>query len=45
MGNYVAGVHLASINWLYGMKTDVNGFVLHGSIRHVRWAPAYRTAG
>jgi peptide/nickel transport system substrate-binding protein len=42
MDNYVAGIHLASVNWLYGMKSDVQGFILHGSIRHVRWGTVYR---
>ena len=34
----VVVVPIAAVNWLFAMKTAVNGFVLHGSARHVRWA-------
>jgi peptide/nickel transport system substrate-binding protein len=32
-------VPIAAVNWLWAMKTGVEEFVLHGSARHVRWAP------
>lgn len=35
----VVVVPLAAVYWLFAMKEDVDGFVLHGSARHVRWAP------
>lgn len=34
----VVVVPIAAVNWLWAMKTGVQGFVLHGSARHVRWA-------
>ena len=40
--DYVVGVHLGSLNSLFGMKSDVQGFLLHGSLRQVRWASVYR---
>lgn len=42
--DYVVGVHLGSLNSLFGMKRDVQGFVLHGSLRQVRWASVFRLA-
>jgi len=35
----VVVVPIAAVNWLWAMKSGVQGFVLHGSARHVRWAP------
>lgn len=35
-------VPVAATAWLFAMKDDVEGFVSHGSARHVRWAPVYR---
>lgn len=32
-------VPMAATYWLFAMKAGVQGFVLHGSARHVRWAP------
>ena len=32
-------VPIAAVNWLWAMKEGVQEFVLHGSARHVRWAP------
>jgi len=40
--DYVVGVHLGALNTLYGMKSDVHGFLLHGSLRQVRWASVFR---
>jgi len=40
--DYVVGVHLGSLNSLFGMKSDVQGFLLHGSLRQVRWGSVYR---
>ena len=40
--DYVVGVHLGALNSLFGMKSDVQGFLLHGSLRQVRWASVYR---
>ncbi|MGH9226807.1 MAG: hypothetical protein ACRD2W_24155 [Acidimicrobiales bacterium] len=34
-------VPVAAVNWLFAMKSGVQGFVLHGSARHVRWAPVF----
>lgn len=42
--DYVVGVHLGSLNSLFGMKSDVQGFLLHGSLRQVRWGSVYRLA-
>jgi ABC-type transport system substrate-binding protein len=36
------GVHLASVNWLLGMKQDVVGIVPMGTLRAIRWAPVSR---
>lgn len=41
----VVVVPIAAVNWLWAMKSGVSGFVLHGSARHVRWAPVSWTAG
>jgi ABC-type oligopeptide transport system substrate-binding subunit len=35
---------IAATNWLFAMEDDVDGFVLHGSARHVRWDTVRRTA-
>lgn len=35
-------VHLASVNWLLGMKDDVTGLVPMGTLRAIRWAPVSR---
>lgn len=35
----VVVVPLAATYWLFAMKDGVEGFLLHGSARHVRWAP------
>jgi peptide/nickel transport system substrate-binding protein len=32
-------VPIAAVNWLFAMKEGVSDFLLHGSARHVRWAP------
>ncbi|MGQ0743827.1 MAG: ABC transporter substrate-binding protein [Acidimicrobiales bacterium] len=40
--DYVVGIHLGSLNSLFGMKADVQGFLLHGSLRQVRWGSVYR---
>jgi hypothetical protein len=32
-------VPIAAVNWLFAMKDGVSDFLLHGSARHVRWAP------
>jgi hypothetical protein len=34
---------VAATNWLFAMKDDVDGFILHGSARHVRWDTVRRT--
>lgn len=36
-------VPVAATYWLFVMKDDVDGFVLHGSARHVRWDTVART--
>ena len=41
----VVVVPIAAVNWLFAMKAGVQGFVLHGSARHVRWAPVFWGAG
>lgn len=40
----VVVVPLAGAYWLFAMKDGVDGFVLHGSARHVRWAPVFWSA-
>ncbi|MDP8931764.1 MAG: ABC transporter substrate-binding protein [Actinomycetota bacterium] len=35
-------IPVAATYWLFMMKDDVQGFVPHGSARHVRWASVYR---
>lgn len=35
-------VPLAAAHWLFMMQDDVQGFVPHGSARHVRWDSVYR---
>ncbi len=37
----VVVVPIAAVNWLFAMRSGVQGFVLHGSARHVRWAGVY----
>jgi peptide/nickel transport system substrate-binding protein len=37
----VVVVPLAAVYWLFAMKDGVEGFLLHGSARHVRWAPVH----
>ncbi len=34
----VVVVPMAGTYWLFAMNTQITGFVLHGSARHVRWA-------
>jgi peptide/nickel transport system substrate-binding protein len=41
----VVVVPIAAVNWLFAMKSGVQGFVLHGSARHVRWAPVFWSSG
>jgi peptide/nickel transport system substrate-binding protein len=41
--NQVTVVQIAAVNWLFGMKSNVDGF-LKTSARHVRWAPVYIAA-
>ncbi|MDQ3980865.1 MAG: ABC transporter substrate-binding protein [Actinomycetota bacterium] len=40
----VVVVPLAAVYWLFAMKDGVQGFLLHGSARHVRWAPVFWSA-
>ncbi|MGH7573022.1 MAG: ABC transporter substrate-binding protein [Gemmatimonadota bacterium] len=37
----VVVVPVAAAYWLFAMKDGVEGFLLHGSARHVRWAPVF----
>jgi peptide/nickel transport system substrate-binding protein len=41
----VVVVPLAAAYWLFAMKDGVEGFLLHGSARHVRWAPVFWSTG
>ena len=41
--NQVTVVQIAAVNWLFGMDSNIDGF-LNTSARHVRWAPVYLAA-
>lgn len=41
----VVVVPLAAAYWIFAMKDGVQGFLLHGSARHVRWAPVFWSTG
>lgn len=41
----VVVVPLAATYWLFAMKEGVQDFLLHGSARHVRWAPVFWSSG
>lgn len=44
VGKQVVVLPVAATNWLFAMSADVDGFVLHGSARHVRWDTVRRTS-
>lgn len=37
----VVVVPVAAVYWVFAMNEEVEGFKLHGSARHVRWAPVH----
>lgn len=37
IGEEAVVLPVAATNWLFAMEDDVEGFILHGSARHVRW--------
>lgn len=41
----VVVVPLAAAYWLFAMNDKVDGFLLHGSARHVRWGPVFWSNG
>jgi peptide/nickel transport system substrate-binding protein len=43
IGDEAVVLPLAATYWLFAMKEDVDGFVRHGSARHVRWDTVRRT--